>query len=197
VADRERIRAGASAPSTLRLLATGWNPAVIAAALLLAVVAGATITAALIAPPPRKDAVEQQVLASHIRSLMPGHLTDMQSADRRAVQSWFEGRLDAVPPVVDLAGDGFALVGGRLDYVDGHPAAALVYRRAQHVINVLVWPGASPPATAGPPAASTLRGYNLLRFAGRGLVLWVVSDLNAAELRGFAGRLAAAVGADG
>lgn len=124
-----------------------------------------------------------EVLTSHIRSLMPAHLTDVASNDQHNVKPWFNGRLDFSPSVPRLEDAGFPLLGGRLDYVHGRPVAAVVYGRRQHVINVFTWP-----ADAGGDAPRTLttsHGYNLLHWRTGGVEHWVVSDLNAAELKQF------------
>jgi anti-sigma factor RsiW len=124
--------------------------------------------------------IASAVLASHIRSLQPNHLIDVPSSDRHTVKPWFQGRLDFSPPVPDLSELGWTLIGGRLDYVDGHPAAAIVYQRRMHNINVFLWPnhGAADEAIKQEDA----QGYQILHWNGAEMTYWVVSDLNIAEL---------------
>jgi anti-sigma factor RsiW len=155
-----------------------WRPLALAAS--LAVVAFGSWNLAL-----RHSASEtlaDGVLASHIRSLMPGHLTDVLSSDQHTVKPWFNGRLDFSPPVYDFAGRGYPLLGGRLDYVDGRAVAALVYGRRQHLINVFLWPARR---GAAAPAAGSRQGYHLLHWTTADYTYWVVSDLGLAELQEF------------
>jgi len=137
------------------------------------------------------EATAEAVIEGHVRSLLPGHLMDVASTDQHTVKPWFAGRVDFSPSVVDLASDGFPLVGGRLDYIDHHAAAALVYKRRDHVINVFVWPQAS-----GSPSHSTrsdVRGYHLISWVRAGVAVWVVSDLALGELNEFGHKLDAAM----
>ncbi len=128
-------------------------------------------------------ALADDVLASHIRSLMPGHLTDVLSSDQHTVKPWFNGRLDFSPAVYDFVGRGYPLLGGRIDYVGGRSVAALVYGRRQHMINVFVWPAARGP---GGPSTRTRQGYHELHWTTGDYTYWVVSDLGFAELEEFA-----------
>ncbi|MGH7593963.1 MAG: anti-sigma factor family protein [Gemmatimonadales bacterium] len=123
------------------------------------------------------------VLASHVRSLMGNHLTDIATSDQHTVKPWFDGKLDYSPPVPDFAGRGYPLIGGRLDYVGGRPVAALVYGRRQHMINVFVWPVER--ARADGSSASTRQGYHMLHWSTPEYSYWVVSDLGVTELTEF------------
>ncbi len=153
-----------------------------AIAALAAFVVGALTTWSLRSP--RSDAILDEAVADHVRSLMAAHLTDVPSTDRHTVRPWFAGRLDVAPPVVDLASEGYELIGGRLDYLGQRPAAALVYRRKQHVINVFVRPGG--PRGTTRERAEMRRGYNLVAWGDEALSFVAVSDLSAPDLRDFA-----------
>jgi len=123
------------------------------------------------------------LVASHVRSLLATHLTDVPNSDRHIVKPWFNGRIDFVPPVPDLKAQGYPLAGGRLDYADGRVVAAIVYHRRLHPINLFVRPA---PATALPFATTSKQDdYNIVRWRDDGLEYWAISDLNAKELGEF------------
>ena len=129
-------------------------------------------------------------ISAHLRSLQADHLTDVLSSNQHTVKPWFNGRIDLAPPVIDLTAQGFTLIGGRLDYIDGKPAAAIVYRRRIHVINLFVAQDLGPaPST---PALSMMQGFNILRWNENGLNLLAVSDLNREELEEFGAKFTAA-----
>ena len=148
--------------------------------------AAAAAIALLLVLPQGGGEIAQDVASAHIRALQPGHLMDVISTDQHTVKPWFDGRLDFAPPVKDLAAQGFPLIGGRLDYLDGHPAAALIYRRAKHLIDLYAWPaqgGATGTPTA--PRIGARNGYNLVHWRQDGMQLWAVSDVEAAQLLAF------------
>lgn len=130
--------------------------------------------------PQDRSSIEAEVVASHVRSLLVDHLTDVATSDQHTVKPWFNGKIDFSPPVVDLAPQGFPLVGGRVDYIGGRVVAALVYRRQKHFINVFVWP--APPVSATTEARD---GYNMANWTQDGLNFWAVSDVNSDDLTKF------------
>jgi len=145
------------------------------------VLAGVAALIFVLRLPPAADPLERELVDSHIRSLMPNRLMDVISTDQHTVKPWFAGKIDFSPPVKDFAADGFPLIGGRVDYVDQHSAAVMVYKRNQHVINVFVWPVAGREDIA--PRTRADQGYNLIEAVYAGMEYWAVSDLNQPELR--------------
>jgi len=143
---------------------------------------GATAFAllAILLRPGGRDQFFDEAVASHVRSLMVDHLTDVASSDLHTVKPWFDGKIDFAPDVKDFAAEGFSLVGGRLDYLNGRAVAALVYRRNRHLINVFVWPTAT--ADSGKETTENHRGYNVIYRQKNRLQYCLVSDLNEKEL---------------
>jgi anti-sigma factor RsiW len=154
----------------------------VAAAVVIAVFLGARVIPN-VGGQQQANLLAQEIVASHIRSLQPGHLFDVQSTDQHTVKPWFDGKLDFAPPVTDFASQGFPLVGGRLDYLNNRDVAALVYQRQKHLINVFVWPVESRPAKL--PEIQTIQGYNLVYWWRDGMYFCAASDLNVAELSQF------------
>jgi len=131
---------------------------------------------------PRGPDLGEQVAQSHVRSLMANHLLDVASADHN-VKPWFAGHLDFAPPVYDLASQGYVLAGGRVDYLNARPVAAVVYRHNAHVINLFIWP--ERPADLAPVAPQVRDGYAVRHWTKLGMSCWAVSDLSAGELARF------------
>ena len=126
-------------------------------------------------------------VAAHVRATLGDHLIEVASSDRHTVKPWLSARLDYSPPVQDLANEGFTLIGGRLDYLDRHNVATLVYRYREHTIDVFVRPDTSPAPTS---ALRTVRGFNVAQASGASMDWLAVSDAEPAVLAGFVQRLA-------
>jgi anti-sigma factor RsiW len=184
---RQRIagmtrRAGSAATVATAAKAAPWRGWAVAASLLLSVAVSSGVSYSVFTPSVT-ELFQQDVVASHVRSLQMEHITDVASSDQHTVKPWFLGKLDYAPPVEDFAAEGFPLIGGRLDYLSHRVVAALVYRHAQHPINLFILPSRE---AGSAPRASADSGYNVLHWTKDGMTFWAISDLNAAELGDFA-----------
>jgi len=179
---RNRVIAGLqqAVPPPAVLTRPGWQWLSVAAALLLIVYASWRFL------PGSSEGDEAQLAAqvvdAHLRSLQPGHLSDVVSTDQHTVKPWFDGRLDFAPPVRDLAIQGFPLQGGRLDVVHGRTVAALVYGRRKHIVSVFIWPTSRKDISLGSGSA---QGYQWLDWCRGGMEFWAVSDVAASDLGEF------------
>jgi anti-sigma factor RsiW len=133
---------------------------------------------------PASDRVLAEMVDGHMRALIAQRPADVDSSDRHTVKPWFNSRIAQSPRVVDLAAEGFPLVGARVDVVGTKPVPTLVYGRRLHVISVSATPAG--PATRDPALLGAINGYNVLRWSSEGTTYWAVSDLNADELETFA-----------
>jgi anti-sigma factor RsiW len=135
--------------------------------------------------PAGDELLAQEMVSNHVRSLqMESHRTDVISSDQHTVKPWFDGKLDFAPPVKDFSGQGFPLIGGRLEYLNNRAVAALIYQRQKHYINLYIWPADQSNATS--ELATKRQGYNLLHWTNSGMTYWAISDLNGVELHEFA-----------
>ena len=159
-----------------------WNWLALAAAIILAAIIVSNLLPRL-QQPGSDQFLATQLIASHVRSLMANHLTDVPSSDQHTVKPWLDAKLDFAAPVVDLSGEGFPLIGGRLDYLDNHPVAALIYQRRKHFINLFVWP-ARPGATET-KETMTRQGYHLVHWTDSDFNYWAVSDVSDSDLQTF------------
>src|SRR5438105_10980050 len=164
------------------LFGTSWNWLALAAAIVFAAVIVWNVLPRL-QRPGNDQFLATQLIASHVRSLMANHLTDVASSDQHTVKPWLDAKLDFAPAVVDLSPKGFPLIGGRLDYLDNRAVAALIYQRRKHFINLFVWPAGSD--AAGATKAMTRQGYQLFHSVTSDLNYWAVSDINEKELQEF------------
>jgi anti-sigma factor (TIGR02949 family) len=177
---RSRIRSKLPADFPSKTKAShAWRWAAVAATLLIAALLGAGALRIF-----RGQSESQALIAAavdaHLRSLQPGHLTDVQSTDQHTVKPWFDGKVDFAPAVRNFASEGFPLLGGRLDVLAGRSAAALVFGRRKHIINVFVLESANANGIRG---ANEQAGYHTLSWQEDGLTYIAVSDVAADDLR--------------
>jgi anti-sigma factor RsiW len=179
---RARLRKVSIVERRVWTISPSWQGMGIAAALVLCIIGTwqAAMTKQRLSS---TEIIGQEVVASHVRSLMATHLTDVPSSDHHTVKPWFNGKVDFSPVVADFSDRGFVLDGGRLDYLDSRPVAALVYRRRQHVINLFIWPTIQ---SDWGIRAFDRQGYHAFGWTRYHVTYWAVSDLNPEELRQFA-----------
>ena len=159
-----------------------WNWLALAAAIM----SGALITAVFLPrmrPPNADQFLATQLIASHVRSLMANHLMDVPSSDQHTVKPWLDAKLDFAAPVADLSSQGFPLIGGRLDYLNNHSVAALVYQKRKHFINLFIWPTTPEDSTA--QTMVEREGYHLVHWSDGDFTYWAVSDVNPSDLQNF------------
>jgi anti-sigma factor RsiW len=140
----------------------------------------ASLAMVTLLPPGADSIVDREIVSSHVRSLQPGHLTDVQTTNQHVVKPWFNGRIDFSPPVPELADQGFPLAGGRLDSINGKTVAAIVYHRRLHTVNLFVWPAAN-----AAERSFTKDGFAVKEWSRNGLRFAAVSDIPTAELQQF------------
>jgi anti-sigma factor RsiW len=172
----------ASKPKRFPSPATGRILAI--AASLVFVILGTWQLARLSLTPSPDDFLAREVVYSHVRSLLAKEPVDILSSNQHTIKPWFTGKLDFSPPVKDLTEEGFPLLGGRVDYLDNRPIAALLYGRQKHKINLFVWPSTKDSDLGA--TTQTRQGYHLIHWTGSGMTFWAISDLNAKELEQFA-----------
>src|SRR5208282_514774 len=161
-----------------------WNwKRLTAAASSFATVCLALLLTVTLTRPSAQQQLAQEIVSSHVRSLMANHVLDVVSTDQHTVKPWFNGKLDFSPPVKDLAAQEFPLIGGRLDYLGGRSVAALVFQRHKHVINLFIWPAKE--KDSKPTSFTAIQGYNVIHWSEAQMTFWAVSDLNGKELMEF------------
>ena len=177
----ERVRQQLGlADGAARTSAMPWSRRFLVPAFAGLAVAATFVVVFFLVPQPSTP-IMAELIDAHVRSLQPGHLTDVQSTDQHTVKPWFDGKLDFIPPVADFSAQGFPLLGGRLDVIDGHTVAGVVYGRRKHLINLFAWPTRSQKELSD--ASGSRQGYNWIRWRSGDMQLCLVSDVSDADLQ--------------
>ena len=120
-----------------------------------------------------------EIVDAHLRSLQPGHMTEIASNDERVVKGWFDAKLKFVLSVRDFARAGFALNGGRLDVVEGRMVAVVVYEHNGRPIDVFAWPTREPDTS---PRAGSRQGFQWINWRRDKMEFCAVGDAAPADL---------------
>jgi anti-sigma factor RsiW len=152
----------------------------LAASVVLAAAVSVGATWSVLGPVASNRIAADEVVGNHIRALMATQPYDIASSDQHTVKPWFNGRIPVSPRVIDLASDGFPLVGGRIDVIGRTPVPTLVYRSNKHLISVTEMQGGG--------AALPVRnadGYHVIAWSAGGVSYWAVSDVERDTLQRF------------
>jgi anti-sigma factor (TIGR02949 family) len=184
---QDRLRASLKKQSGGRPARFPWRWIAAAACVAICIGLGFLLAQFTFFTPSVHERLTQEVASAHIRSMQAKHIVDVEGPDHHVVKPWFNGKLDFAPPVPNLEKEGFPLVGGRLDYLNGRPVAALVYKRREHLINLFVWPDSG--GESRDFQRETRQGYHLIHWSKAGMNYWIVSDLDPTEVSELAQRL--------
>ena len=176
---RLRSRIADELGSQARSSTTKWRWLLIPAVSLALVLIAARVGSVWTQHRTDSSQLQAELIDAHVRSLQPGHLTDVQSTDQHTVKPWFDGKLDFIPPVEDFSRQGFPLQGGRLDVLEGRNVAVLVYGRRKHWINLFVWPEVKGAAIS---TEGSRHGYNWLNWHEGEMQFCLVSDVSSGDL---------------
>ena len=187
---RQRIKSELPSPARGVPPWRAWNWNWLTTVMTGATASLALLLAVIVTRPSSEQPLAQEIVSSHVRSLMASHMLDVVSTDQHTVKPWFNGKLDFSPPVKNLVEQEFPLIGGRLDYIGGHSVAALIFQRHKHIINLFIWPAKE--NDSKPAASAPLQGYHVIHWSDAGMTFWTVSDLNEKELMEFVRDFAAA-----
>ncbi len=125
-----------------------------------------------------------ELVDGHMRALAAPQPNDIVSSDRHTVKPWFTGKIPQSPKVVDLAAEGFPLVGARIDVLGKTPVPTLVYGRRLHLISLTAV--SSSDGAPGPSPSPPVNGFNIVSWNVGPTTYWALSDLNVTELNAFA-----------
>jgi anti-sigma factor RsiW len=133
------------------------------------------------------------VANGHRRSLLAATPVDIVSSDRHTVKPWLDGRIGVSPPAPDMAKDGYALLGGRVEVIGDRPMPALVYRHHEHLITLVAAPRQNEAKSV--PVADDLSagGFLLVHWTDDAFSYWAISDAERPALDDFVARFRAAI----
>ncbi|TPK95189.1 anti-sigma factor [Mesorhizobium sp. B2-4-14] len=132
------------------------------------------------------DGFAAAVASGHRRSLLAASPTDIVSSDRHTVKPWLDARIGVSPPAPDLAQDGYALIGGRVEVISGRPVPALVYRHREHLITLVAEPQQRGSVTQ--PNDLSSGGFSMVQWSDGAFSYWAISDMERPELDDFVAR---------
>jgi anti-sigma factor RsiW len=128
------------------------------------------------------NALAAELLDQHLGILSTAATPQVISTDRHTVKPWFQGRLPFsfnLPDAAALPPD-TALKGADLTYLNGQPAALLLFTIHKHEVSVFLTQRTTGPTFAALP--NTRAGFTLHTATTPDLRIVAVSDVNPADL---------------
>ena len=129
--------------------------------------------------------VAQHLVSDFARAEIAGQPFDVASSDRHTVKPWLANRTTVSGAIVDLAPEGFPLIGGRVTIVDRVPTPTVVYRHNEHVVAVTELPLDAKGVRGGTGGIETIDGYHVVRWTDANLNYVAVSDMDEKALGEF------------
>jgi anti-sigma factor RsiW len=129
----------------------------------------------------QKQAVFLALASDHARAVVTQSTMEVRSTSMHTVKPWLSSQLGYSPQVMDLADQGFPLLGGRRGFIGGTPVAVAVYAYRQHEIDVYALTAAV--YQQFPAKLESVNGFNTVSWKSGDLHYIAISDVNAQQLQ--------------
>jgi anti-sigma factor RsiW len=137
----------------------------------------------LVVPRVGQDDALVALASDHARALVTGTEIDVISSDRHTVKPWISREMGVSPTVVDLAGSGYPLRGGRRGYLEGIAVPTLVYSYKEHIIDVYALSAAMQSQNLS--KARSINGFHCITWSEDGFTMVAISDVDSPRLADF------------
>jgi anti-sigma factor RsiW len=161
-----------------RSFGLGWTFAAAAAAIMVV-----GVTSVYLGTRSGRDQVFSEIADLHVAALASSSPVDVISTDRHTVKPWFQGKIPFAFNLPELQNSEFALLGGRMTYLEQTPGAHLIYDVRKHHISVFVFQERSLPARLDEnPISPKRQPFNMETWSQGGLRYFVIGDASAADI---------------
>jgi anti-sigma factor RsiW len=126
------------------------------------------------------NALSAELLDQHLATLSSGATPEVISTDRHTVKPWFQGKLPFSFNLPDALPADTTLKGGDFTFLDGQPAALLLFTIHKHEVSVFLTQRAGGPVAFVPSGVRS--GFSIHSAMTDDLRIVAVSDVNPADL---------------
>ena len=147
-----------------------------------AIAAGLLVVASLIGWRQIREAntLSAELLDQHLATLSSGASPEVVSTDRHTVKPWFQGKLPFSFNLPDTLPLDMALTGADLTYLNGQPAALLLFTIHKHEVSAFVTQRSNGLFAATPSGSRS--GFTIRHATTQDLHIVAVSDVNPSDL---------------